>query len=67
VKSNFLFFAGLFAALLISWFGIVIGSNAQLGSLAPYYDDSDGSTHPEWLAGVAAQGQIVYRELGCIA
>jgi cytochrome c oxidase cbb3-type subunit II len=67
MKSNFLFFAGLFAALLISWLGIVIGSNSQLGSLAPYYDDNDGSTHPEWLAGVAAEGQLVYRDLGCIA
>jgi cytochrome c oxidase cbb3-type subunit 2 len=67
VKSNFLFFLGLFAALLLSWLGIVIGSNSQLGSLAPYYDDSDGSTHPEWFAGVAAEGQLVYRDLGCIA
>jgi cytochrome c oxidase cbb3-type subunit 2 len=67
MKSNLFFFAGLFAALLVSWLGIVIGSNAQLGSLAPYYDDNDGSTHPEWLAGVAAQGQLVYRDLGCIA
>ncbi len=67
MKSNFFFFVGLFAALLISWLGIVIGSNAQLGSLPPYYDDNDGSTHPEWLAGVAAQGQLEYRSLGCIA
>jgi cytochrome c oxidase cbb3-type subunit II len=67
VKSNFLFFLGLFGALLVSWLGIVIGSNTQLGSLAPYYDDNDGTTHPEWLAGVAAEGQLVYRDLGCIA
>ena len=67
MKSNLLFFFGLFAALFISWLGIVIGSNAQLGALAPYYDDNDGSTHPEWLAGVAAQGQLVYRDLGCVA
>jgi cytochrome c oxidase cbb3-type subunit 2 len=67
MKSNFFFFVGLFAALLISWLGIVIGSNAQLGSLAPYYDDNDGTTHPEWMAGVAAQGQLEYRSLGCIA
>jgi cytochrome c oxidase cbb3-type subunit 2 len=66
VKSNFLFFVGLFSALLISWLGIVIGSNVQLGSLPPY-DDGDGTTHPEWMPGVAAQGQLVYRDLGCIA
>jgi cytochrome c oxidase cbb3-type subunit 2 len=67
MKSNLLFFVGVFAALFISWLGIVIGSNAQLGGLAPYYDDNDGQTHPEWLAGVAAQGQLVYRDLGCVA
>jgi cytochrome c oxidase cbb3-type subunit 2 len=67
MRSNLFFFVGLFAALLISWLGIVIGSNAQLGSLAPYYDDNDGSTHPEWLAGVAAQGQLEYKSLGCVA
>jgi cytochrome c oxidase cbb3-type subunit II len=67
VRNNFFFFIGLFAALLISWLGIVIGSNAQLGSLPPYYDDNDGSTHPEWLAGVAAEGQLVYKGLGCVA
>lgn len=67
MKSNFLFFTGLFGALLVSWLGIVVGSNAQLGSLAPYYDENDGTSHPEWFAGVAAEGQVVYKELGCIA
>jgi cytochrome c oxidase cbb3-type subunit 2 len=66
LKSNFNFFIGLFGALLVSWLGIVLGSNAQLGSLPPY-DDGDGTTHPEWMPGVAAQGQLVYRDLGCAA
>ena len=67
MKSNLYFFVGVFSALLISWLGIVIGSNSQLGGLAPYYDDGDGQTHPEWMPGVAAQGQLVYRDLGCVA
>jgi cytochrome c oxidase cbb3-type subunit II len=67
VKSNFTFFVGLFAGLGISWLGIVIGSNAQLGALAPYYDDGQGSTFPEWMPGIAARGQLVYRDLGCAA
>jgi len=66
LKSNFYFFLGLFGALFFSWMGIVVGSNAQLGSLPPY-DDGDGTTHPEWMPGVAAQGQLVYRDLGCVA
>jgi cytochrome c oxidase cbb3-type subunit 2 len=67
VKSNFAFFVGLFGALLISWAGIVLGSNAQLGALAPYYDDTEGSSFPPWMPGSAARGQLVYRDLGCAA
>jgi cytochrome c oxidase cbb3-type subunit II len=67
VKSNVVFFVGLFFALGVSYLGIVIGSNAQLGSLAPYYDDTDGTAYPQWFPGVAARGQLVYRDLGCAA
>ena len=67
MKSNLAFFIGLFGALLISWAGIVLGSNAQLGSLAPYYDDTDQTTYPTWMAGNAARGQLVYKDLGCAA
>lgn len=67
MKNNFIFFLGLFAALGISWGAIVMGSNAQLGALAPYYDDTQGGTFPEWMPGVAARGQRVYRDLGCAA
>jgi len=65
VKSNFLFFVGLVAALGVSWAGIVLGSNAQLGGLAPYYDQNDGNSYPGWMPGQAARGQLVYRDLGC--
>jgi cytochrome c oxidase cbb3-type subunit II len=65
VKNNLLFFLGLVAAVGLSWAGVVLGSNAQLGSLAPYYDDGQASTFPEWMPGKAARGQLVYRDLGC--
>lgn len=67
MKNNVIFFLGLASALAISWAGIVLGSNAQLGSLAPFYDDSEGAAFPQRLPGVAAQGQLVYRDLGCAA
>jgi cytochrome c oxidase cbb3-type subunit II len=67
VKNNFLFFVGLAAALGISWAGIVLGSNAQLGGLAPFYDDTQQASFPGWMAGNAAQGQLVYKSLGCVA
>ncbi len=67
MKNNVIFFLGLVSALAISWAGIVLGSNAQLGALAPFYDDSEGAAFPQRLPGVAAQGQLVYRDLGCAA
>jgi len=67
VKSNFLFLVGLAGALGLSWAGIVLGSNAQLGGLAPYYDENDQASYPGWMAGQAARGQLVYRDLGCAA
>ncbi len=65
MKNNVIFFLGLASALAISWAGIVLGSNAQLGSLAPFYDDSEGAAFPARMAGAAAQGQLVYRDMGC--
>lgn len=65
MKSNLAFFLGVFAALCVSWAGIVLGSNAELGSLAPFYDDTQSTAFPEWMSGEAARGQLVYRDLGC--
>lgn len=67
MKSNFIFFLGLFAALGVSWAGIVLGSNSQLSSLAPFYDETEGTAYPQWMPGAAAEGQLVYRDLGCYA
>ena len=65
MKNGPLFFLGLFASLMLSFGGIVLLSNAQLGGLAPYYDDSEGKSFPERIPGIAARGQLVYRDLGC--
>jgi cytochrome c oxidase cbb3-type subunit 2 len=65
VKSNFVFFLGILAALGVSWAAIVLGSNAELGALAPFYDDTQSTAFPEWMPGEAARGQLVYRDLGC--
>ncbi len=68
MKNNFVFFLGLFAALGISWAGIVLGSNAQLGSLPPYYDDDDrNEPTPSGCRASPPEGQLVYRDLGCAA
>lgn len=67
MKNGPLFLLGLFAALLISFGSIVLGSNAQLGHLTPYYDDTEGQSFPLRASGIAARGQLVYADLGCAA
>jgi cytochrome c oxidase cbb3-type subunit 2 len=65
VKNGALLFLGLFAALGFSWAGIVLGSHRQLGNLAPYYDAGSSQSFPNGFPGVAAQGNLVYRDLNC--
>lgn len=65
MKNGFLFFIGLLAAFLFGWGGIALASHLQLGALAPYYDDGEGSTFPSRPPGLAARGQLVYADLGC--
>jgi cytochrome c oxidase cbb3-type subunit 2 len=67
MKNGPLLFLGLFAALGFAWAGIVLGANAQLSALAPYYDTGDSQAYPLGMPGVAARGQLVYRDLDCAA
>jgi len=67
MKNGFVFLLGLFAALALSWAGIVLGSHAQLGALTPYFDDTEGRAFPDRSSGIAARGQSVYADLGCAA
>jgi cytochrome c oxidase cbb3-type subunit 2 len=67
MKNGPLFLLGLFAALVISFGGIVLGSHAQLGYLTPYFDDAQSQSFPQRTAGIAARGQQVYADLGCAA
>jgi cytochrome c oxidase cbb3-type subunit 2 len=67
MKNAPLFFLGLFAAVAISWAGIVLGSHRQLSGLAPYYDDAQSQAFPNRMGGIAARGQLVYADLGCAA
>ncbi len=65
MKNGPIFFFGLFFILALSWAGLVLGTNAQLGDLAPYYDELEGKAFPERAPGLASQGLLVYRDLGC--
>lgn len=67
MKNAPLFFFCLLGALTISWAGLVLGSHAQLGGLTPYFDENEGQMFPAGMPGLAAQGQLVYADLGCAA
>lgn len=67
MKNGPLFLLGLFVALAISFGAIVLGSHAQLGRMAPYFDDMEGQAFPSRMTGIAARGQQVYADLGCAA
>lgn len=67
MKNGPLFFLGLFAALGLSWAGLVLGSHAQLGRLTPHLDENEGKSFPERASGLAARGEAVYADLGCAA
>jgi len=65
MKNGALLFLGLFAALGVSWAGIVLGSSRQFGALAPFYDGGSDQSFPTGMPGAAARGQLVYRDLNC--
>lgn len=67
MRNGLLFFTGLFCAVLLSWAGIVLSSHAQLGDLAPHFDENESKAFPQGQAGIAAQGQLVYDDLNCAA
>lgn len=65
MKNGPLFFFGLFFALALSWAGLALGTQAQLGGLTPHYDDMEGKAFPQQMSGIASRGQLVYQDLGC--
>jgi cytochrome c oxidase cbb3-type subunit 2 len=67
MKSSPLFFLGLFAALALSLTALVLATNAQYGSLAPFADVTAGAAFPQAPLGLAARGHMVYQDLGCAA
>lgn len=60
-----LFFLGIFAALVVSWTGIILANKITYGQLTPVADEAEAASFPRALPGVAEQGRLVYQDLGC--
>ena len=62
-----LVFLGIFFTLAFSWTGLVLTNQISYGALRPFVDEGDNKAFPESMSGVAAQGKLVYEDLGCIS
>ena len=60
-----LIFLGIFFTMSLSWLGLVLGPNLQLGSEQPLLNDKAGGLFPQARSGLAQQGAEVYRANGC--
>jgi cytochrome c oxidase cbb3-type subunit II len=60
-------FLGVFFALAFSFVGLVLTNQLTYGSFSTHVDEDEGKAFPQALPGLAAQGKLVYQDLGCIA
>ncbi|MEI6861959.1 MAG: cbb3-type cytochrome c oxidase subunit II [Verrucomicrobiota bacterium] len=58
-------FLGAFAALTLSWAGLLLGSVRSYGALGAYFDDTESKAYPAQAPGLATRGAQVYADLGC--
>ena len=67
MKNGALFFLGVFGAIALSWGGVVLASSHQISKIQPYYDTLESQFYPYKQAGIAAEGEQVYKSMGCAA
>ena len=60
-----LIFLGVFFAMSLSWLGLVLGPQLQLGSKKPEQNEKTGQLYPQARSGLAQEGAQVYRANGC--
>ncbi|MET0262382.1 MAG: cbb3-type cytochrome c oxidase subunit II [Rariglobus sp.] len=60
-------FLGVFGALAFSFVGLVLTNQLTYGSFTTHVDEEEGKAFPLQSAGLAAQGKLVYQDLGCVA
>jgi len=68
VKRYPLFIIGIIAALGLSWIGVVVVPQSQLGKLQPQIDeDNTLDVYPINSGGIVQQGQQVFVSNGCVS
>lgn len=61
-----LIFLGIFFTMSLSWLGLVLGPQLQLGKQIPELNEQTGQLYPQARSGMAQQGAQVYRANGCV-
>ncbi len=60
-----LIFLGIFFTMSLSWLGLVLAPQLQLGNQVPEPNEKTGQLYPQARSGVAQQGAQIYRANGC--
>ena len=60
-------FLGIFLALALSFVGLVLSNQLSYGAFSTHIDEDEGKAFPLPAAGLAAQGKLVYQDLGCVS
>lgn len=60
-------FLGIFFALAFSFVGLVLTNQLTYGSFTTHVDEEEGKSFPLQTPGIAAQGKLVYQDLGCVS
>ncbi|MEO7676749.1 MAG: cbb3-type cytochrome c oxidase subunit II [Verrucomicrobiota bacterium] len=60
-----LIFLGIFFAMSLSWLGLVLGPQMQLGNQTPEPNEKTGMLYPQARSGTGHQGAEIYRANGC--
>jgi cytochrome c oxidase cbb3-type subunit 2 len=66
MKNGLVLFLGIFAALALSWAGLLLGAHRQIGALPQFKDPVEETLNPQPFTGLASQGRLVYQDLGCV-
>ncbi|MFA6962490.1 MAG: cbb3-type cytochrome c oxidase subunit II [Opitutaceae bacterium] len=62
-----LIFLGVFCALAFSFVGLVLTNQLTYGAFTTHVDEDEGKVFPLQTPGIAAQGKLVYQDLGCVS
>ena len=67
MNQGSLIFLGVLATMALSWSGMILTPQLQIGQQAPVVQEELGDIYPKDRSGLAHQGAEVYRSLGCAA